>query len=234
MKIIQLLKVFNMVMHLRQPGCQIRMVFDNLGLIAGRALFAPDAAVSQTSVFSHIHSTKSAHFSRWQLGTSEAWQTRPHSWTQTINAWFFILHLWTCIHAITNTPAPTVLLTTPSSVSSTSVWRKQNSESLWNTHSCQVFSLPRLCNIDYVKIYLDEHMLPIPWNHRHYTTFYWLMCEISSSLWPQTSWSLLIIITKFHWSQAGFVWSWKRSRQTVKVWPDHKLPWSCWEVTENK
>lgn len=50
-----------MVMHLRQLGYQIRRVFDNLSLKAGGALVTPDAAVSQTSVFSHVDQDNTFH-----------------------------------------------------------------------------------------------------------------------------------------------------------------------------
>lgn len=59
-------------------------------------LVTPDAAVSQTSVFSSVHSTKTPHLSPSQLCTSETWQMCPQSWRQTTNACF---SFYTCRHA---------------------------------------------------------------------------------------------------------------------------------------
>lgn len=56
---------------------------------------APDAAVSQTSDISHIHSTETAHFSPLHLCTSETWQMYPHSCTQNTNTRF---PLCACAH----------------------------------------------------------------------------------------------------------------------------------------
>lgn len=58
-------------------------------------LVTPDAAVSQTSVFSYVHSTKTPHLSPSQLCTSETWQMCPHSWRQTTNA---SILFYTCGH----------------------------------------------------------------------------------------------------------------------------------------
>lgn len=57
---------------------------------------AHDAAVSQTSDISHIHSTETAHFSPLRLCTSETWQMHLRSCTQNTNTCF---PLCACAHA---------------------------------------------------------------------------------------------------------------------------------------
>lgn len=170
---------------------------------------APDAAVSQTSDISHIHSTETAHFSPLRLCTSETWQMHPHSCTQNTNTRF---PLCACAHTHMKSQI-----------------RASHLFLYVIKTAVKVFSSPNQCNIDYVEIYLGRHMLLFHWNHPHCATFYCLIWQILSSLWHQTGQRLLIVITKFHWSQV-----FKRSWQAVKAWPHQNPTCLCWEVTENK
>lgn len=177
---------------------------------AGQYLTVSGLKPGGTSDISHIHSTETAHFSPFACAPLRPDKCNHiHEHKTQIPVFFCCACVHT--HMKSQIQAPHLFL-------------------YIIKITVKVFSLPRLRSIDKVR-WTYAALLMESSSLRH------LLLpgrQTSSSLFHQASQRLLIIITKFHWPQAVFIWDFKWSWQAVKAWSHQKLSRFCWAVTENK